>query len=140
MDNVVLTAASQISPSGGVQLNQDSTGQNPSTEETTINVESNPLAPVETVEQTNVDGNVQAHLDFNYQAHDVALATANGGTEKANGHKLAEHHKMDIDDGFDHPDKGNSCCSMLNKFFLVSSIVCFALLLCIIAQIGRAHV
>ena len=128
MDNVVLTSATHISPSGGEPM--------PSAIDALV------ATPLEPVEQTEVDGNFQAHMDVNYQAHDVALATA-GVVEKshpapvANGLKLAENHRMEIDDGFDdhHPDKVQSCCSMLNKLFLALAIVCFALFLCSIAFI-----
>lgn len=137
MDNVVLTSATQISPSGGCPLNTDVVLPAASANVTT---EENLSAPVST--ETNVvDGNVQAHLDFNYQAHDVALAaataTAAPPTEKTNGIKTSsiEHHQMEIDDGYEHPDKSKSCCSMLNKLFLALAIVCFALFLCSIAFI-----
>jgi hypothetical protein len=139
MDNVVLTSASQISPNSGNPLNP----------QPILPLVSEPLAitstieslignPLEPVEQTNVDGNFQGHIDVNYQAHDVALAAATAktnGHEQTNGFKLGEHHQMEIDDGYEHPDKVNSCCSMLNKLFLALAIVCFALFLCSIAFI-----
>lgn len=122
MDNVVLTSATHISPSGGEPM--------PAAIDALV---ATPLEP------TEVDGNFQAHMDVNYQAHDVALATAEKShpAPVANGLKLAENHRMEIDDGFDdhHPDKVQSCCSMLNKLFLALAIVCFALFLCSIAFI-----
>ena len=137
MDNVVLTSATQISPSGGCPLNADvvlvpSTSTNVTAEE---NI--SPSVPTEPTETNVVDGNVQAHLDFNYQAHDVALAAATAPKEKTNELKSTsvEHHQMEIDDGYEHPDKSKSCCSMLNKLFLALAIVCFALFLCSIAFI-----
>src|SRR5690242_19845900 len=111
MDNVVLTSASQISPNAGVPLNSQSS-EPPTTPPPTV--ESSVENPLEPVEQTEVDGNFQAHMDVNYQAHDVALAAAKAnGHEQTNGFKLGEHHQMEIDDGYEHhPDKVNSCCSM----------------------------
>lgn len=140
MDNVVLTSASQISPNAGVPLNPQpvlTSTSEPGPESTaTIDalVVGNPLDPVE---QTDIDGNFQARMDVNYQAHDVALATAKAnGHEQSNGFKLGEHQQMVIDDCYDnHPDKVHSCCSMLNKLFLALAIVCFALFLCSIAFI-----
>lgn len=134
MNNVVLTSSSQISPSGGPQLDEVQANPVAMEEITTINVETNPPAPTETTEETNaVDGNVQAHLDFNYQAHDVALAAATHGSEKTNDLKSNENHKLDLGDGYDHPEKVKPCCPMLNKFFLALAIVCFALFICSIA-------
>jgi hypothetical protein len=134
MDNVVLTSASQISPNSGNPLNSLTVPSVPSESSTIESLVENPLEPIG---QTNVDGNFQAHMDVNYQAHDVALAAAkaNGGHEHTNGFKLGDHHQMEIDDGYEHPDKVNSCCSMLNKLFLALAIVCFALFLCSIAFI-----
>ena len=133
MDNVVLTSTSQISPNSGVPLNSQSS--EPPTTPPPI-VESFVENSLELVEQTDVDGNFQTHMDINYQAHDVALAAAKAnGHAQTNGFKLGEHHQMEIDDGYEHPDKTNSCCSMLNKLFLALAIVCFALFLCSIAFI-----
>jgi hypothetical protein len=130
MDNVVLTSASQISPNSGNPLNSLTVPSESSTIESLVE---NPLEPVG---QTNVDGNFQAHMDVNYQAHDVALAAAKtNGHEQTNGFKLGEHHQMEIDDGYEHPTKVKTCCSMLNKLFLALAIVCFALFLCSIAFI-----
>ncbi|CAF4344895.1 unnamed protein product [Rotaria sp. Silwood2] len=143
MDNVVLTSASQISPKSGSPLNSQSIPPITVESVTTTAIESHVECSLESVEQTNVDGNLQARMDVNYQAHDVALATAKtNGHEQTNGVKLEKHHKMDIDDGYEHPDKMNSCCIMLNRLFLAFAIVCFALFLCAIAFIvanrGRA--
>jgi hypothetical protein len=130
MDNVVLTSASQISPNSGNPLNSLTVPSESSTIESLVE---NPLEPVG---QTNVDGNFQAHMDVNYQPHDVALAAAKtNGHEQTNGLKLGEHHQMEIDDGYEHPTKVKTCCSMLNKLFLALAIVCFALFLCSIAFI-----
>lgn len=130
MDNVVLTSATQINPDSGHPLTSEPTSS------TIAALVDTPLEPV--VDQSNVDGNFQTHFDVNYQAHDVALATAkaNGHThEHSNGFKLGDHHQMEIDDGYEHPDKIKSCCSMLNKLFLALAIACFALFLCSIAFI-----
>jgi hypothetical protein len=136
MDNVVLTSASQISPNSGIPLNPQPVPLLTSEPETTTTIESVVSNPLEPVGQTDVDGNFQAHMDVNYQAHDVALAAAKAnGHEQTNGFKLGDHHQMEIDDGYEHPDKVNSCCSMLNKLFLALAIVCFALFLCSIAFI-----
>ena len=60
---------------------------------------------------------------------DVALAAAGAaktnGHEQTNGFKLGDHHQMEIDDGYEHPDKVKTCCSMLNKLFLALAIVLF---------------
>ncbi|CAF0835226.1 unnamed protein product [Rotaria sordida] len=136
MDNVVLTSASQISPKSGSPLNSQPIPSVTVESITTSTIESLVEIPLESVEQTNIDGNFQARLDVNYQAHDVALATAKtNGHEQINGLKFEQHHKMDIDDGYEHPDKMKSCCIMLNKLFLALAIVCFALFLCAIAFI-----
>ena len=123
MDNVVLTSASQISPTGGEPM--------PAALDALV------ATPLEPVGLSEVDGNFQAHMDVNYQAHDVALAEkTHAAPVVANGLKLGEQHRMEIDDGYDpHPDKVQSCCSMLNKLFLALAIVCFALFLCSIAFI-----
>lgn len=128
MDNVILTSATQINPDSGEPLNS----------EALPGIEALVATPLEPVGESNLDGNFQTRLDVNYQAHDVALATAkvNGHThEPSNGFKLGDHHQMEIDDGYEHPDKIKSCCSMLNKLFLALAIVCFALFLCSIAFI-----
>jgi hypothetical protein len=136
MDNVVLTSATQISPNSGIPLNLQPMPSLTSEVETTTTIESPIENPLEPVEQTDIDGNFQARMDVNYQAHDVALATAKAnGHEQTNGFKLGDHHQMEIDDGYEHPDKATSCCSMLNKLFLALAIVCFALFLCSIAFI-----
>jgi len=125
MDNVVLTSATPLEPSAPES-------------EPTPTVEALTSNPLEPIDQTNVDGNVQAHFDVNYKPHDVALAEAkaNGHChEQSNGLKLAEHHQMEIDDGYEHPHKVKACCTLLNKFFLALAIVCFALFLCSIAFI-----
>jgi hypothetical protein len=133
MDNVVLTSASQISPNSGNPLNSLTVPSVPSESSTIESLVENPLEPIG---QTNVDGNFQAHMDVNYQAHDVALTAAKAnGHEQTNGFKLGEHHQMEIDDGYEHPTKVKTCCSMLNKLFLALAIVCFALFLCSIAFI-----
>jgi hypothetical protein len=136
MNNVVLTSASQIGPNSGNPLNPQPVPPLASEPVTTSTIEALVSTPLEPVEQSNVDGNVQAHVDLNYQPHDVALATAKAnGHPLTNGLTLGEHHKMEIDDGYEHPDKAKSCCSMLNKLFLALAIVCFALFLCSIAFI-----
>jgi len=130
MDNVVLTSASQISPNSGNPLNSLTVPSVPSESSTIESLVENPIG------QTNVDGNFQAHMDVNYQPHDVALAAVKtNGHEQTNGFKLGEHHQMEIDDGYEHPTKVKTCCSMLNKLFLALAIVCFALFLCSIAFI-----
>ena len=147
MDNTGATLPSQTSPNLGNPLNPlpipPLASEAPST--TTIeSIVSTPLEPVllatEPVGQTNVDGNLQAHFDINYQAHDVALASATVTTPSKNtehppktGLQAPDHHKLDIDDSDDHLDKSKSCCSMLNKLLLALAIVCFALLLCSLA-------
>ncbi|CAF1204011.1 unnamed protein product [Adineta ricciae] len=147
MDNTGATLPSQTSPNLGNPLNPlpipPLASEAPST--TTIeSIVSTPLEPVlsatEPVGQTNVDGNLQAHFDINYQAHDVALASATATTPSKNtehppktGLQAPDHHKLDIDDSDDHLDKSKSCCSMLNKLLLALAIVCFALLLCSLA-------
>ena len=87
--------------------------------------------PVEPVQQDQVDVNLQAN-------DDVALPEeikANG-YEHTNGFKLGDnHHRMEIDDGYETSEKVKPCCSMLNKLFLTLAIVCFALFLCSIAFI-----
>jgi hypothetical protein len=130
MDNVVLTSASQISPNSGDMLSSQSVPLEPTVETLVVG---NPLEPVD---ETKVDGNFQGSMSVNYQAHDVALAaTKANGHEHTNGFKLNKDHEMEIDDGYEHPDKVKSCCSMLNKLFLALAIVCFALFLCSIAFI-----
>lgn len=140
MDNVVLTSACQISPESGVPLNiqlnpptattEPEATPEPITEPSCVE---NPTESAPSVEQTEVDGNFQARMDINYQAHDVALASAktNGHEpEHTNGFKSEPpHQKLDMDDGSDHPDKVKPWWSMLNKLFLVMAIVCFALFL-----------
>lgn len=137
MQNVVLTSATQISPKAGSPLSSQHVP--PVTEEsaTTLTIESpNVENPPESVEQTDVDGNFQAKLDLNYQAHDVALATAKAnGHEQTNGLKVSQHHQMNMDDGDEHPDKAKSPCSTINTLFLAVAIVCFALFLCCAALI-----
>jgi hypothetical protein len=145
MDNIALASSSQTSPNTGNPLNPlpiPPLASVPATTSTIESIVSSPLEPVLTTEestgQTNVDGNVQAHMDVNYQAHDVALEAAktNGQQQQQNkGFKSSEHQKIDIDDHDEHPDKAKSCCSMLNKLFLALAIVCFALFLCSIAYI-----
>ena len=138
MDNVVLTSASQISPSAGHPLNPDGLPPLASEPVSNATLEALVATPLEPLGENHIDGNFQAHMDVNYQAHDVALASAPAkanGHEQTNGLTLGEHHKMEIDDGYDHPDKAKSCCSMLNKLFLALAIVCFALFLCSIAFI-----
>ena len=145
MDNIALTSSSQLSPNTGNPLNPLPIPPLASEPETTTTIESivsSPLEPVlstvETTQQTNIDGNVQAHMDVNYQAHDVALASVKTiitTPEQNKGLKLSEHEKIEIDDLDEHPEKFNSCCSMLNKLFLALAIVCFALFLCSIAYI-----
>ena len=95
------------------------------------------LSNVDLVGQTNTDGNVQGHLDVNYQAHDVALATAKANTHPTNnGFTVTEKEQhVIIDDADEHPEKSPSCCSMLNKLFLALAAVCFALFLCSMAYI-----
>jgi hypothetical protein len=119
MDNVVLTSDSDhpLEPSSTVDA-----------------LVENPLEPIQ---QDQVDGNFQTHLDINYQAHDVALAeaTKGNGHVQANGLKLGDHHEMEIDDGYENSDKAKPCCSAVNKLFLALAIVCFALFLCSIAFI-----
>jgi hypothetical protein len=147
MDNSASTFSSQTSPNMGNPLNPQPIpplASEPATTSTIESLVSSPLADpilttVEPVEQTNVDGNVQAHMDVNYQAHDVALASATAKTndppQQNHGFTSTEHHKMDIDDSDEHPDKSKPCCSMLNKLFLALAIVCFALFICSIAYI-----
>jgi hypothetical protein len=144
MDNITLTSSSQTSPNTGNPLNPlpiPPLASEPPSTSTIEALVSTPLEPVlttvEPIGQTNVDGNVQAHVDVNYQAHDVALASAktNGHQQQTKGFTTSEHQKIDIDDDDKHPDKSKSCCSTLNKLFLASAIVCFALFLCSIAYI-----
>jgi len=140
MDNIALTSSSQTSPNTGNPLNPlpiPPLASEPPSTSTIESIVSSPLEPVlttvEPVGQTNIDGNVQAHMDVNYQAHDVALVST-----KTNGHQLnkaSEDQKIDIDDNDEHPDKSKPCCSMLNKLFLALAIVCFALFICSIAYI-----
>ncbi|UJR16326.1 hypothetical protein I4U23_003232 [Adineta vaga] len=133
MNNVILTSASPINPDEGTLLSPQIV-QPVASENSTI--DALVAIPLEPVEQTNVDGNFQAHMDVNYQAHDVALAAAKAnGHEQTNGVKLCKQHEMQIDDGHEHPDKVKSCCSPVNKLFLILASVCFALFLCSIAFI-----
>ena len=133
MTNVVLTSACQIDPDSGSTLDPVTTTE----PIPTSTIESSNENPLEFVEQTNTDGNFQAKIDVNYQAHDVALETAKTNEhERTNGLKLDKYHQMEIDDGYnEHPDKMKICCSMLNRLFLGLAIVCFALFLCSIAFI-----
>lgn len=138
MDNVVLKSATPLELMLDNPLNPQLAPPLASEPETTSTIEALTSNPLEPVEQTNIDGNFQARMDVNYQAHDVALATAkaNGHAhEPINGLKLADHHQMEIDEGYEQPDKAKACCSLLNKFFLALAIVCFALFLCSIAFI-----
>ncbi|CAF4253956.1 unnamed protein product [Rotaria sp. Silwood2] len=147
MDNIISTSPSQISRNKGNPLNPQPIPPLASEPETTSTIEaivSTPFEPtsttIESIEQTNIDGNVQAHIDVKYEAHDVALESVktNGHQEK-NGFKSSEYHKIDIDDTDQHSYKSKSCCSMLNKFFLALAIVCFILFLCSIAYILCNH-
>ena len=139
MDNIALTSSSQPSPNTGNPLNPLPIPPLASELPTTSTIESivaTPLEPVATVEQSNVDGNVQAHFDVNYQAHDVALASVQTNSpQPSKGLKSSGHEKIDMDDHDEHPDKIQPCCCMLNKLFLALAIVCFALFLCSIAYI-----
>jgi len=140
MDNIALTSSSQTSPNTGNPLNPQPIpplASEPATTSTIESIVSSPLEPVSTpIGQTNTDGNVQAHMDVNYQPHDVALASVKtNGHQQNKGFTSSEHQKIDIDDNDEHPDKSKSCCSMLNKLFLTLAIVCFALFLCSIAYI-----
>lgn len=133
MDNIVPT--SQTSP------NIDNQSMNPesaapidsqsviTSKNETIN--STPLEPVSIpTQQTNVDGNVQAHIEVKYEAHDVALASVKTkNDQKNNGLKANEHHKIDIVDSDQHPDKSKTSDFMLNKLYLILAIVFFTLLL-----------
>ena len=146
MDNTIMTSSSQMSPNLGNPLNpRPIPPPAPEAAASTATIESivsTPLEPdsmsnVDLVGQTNADGNVQGHLDVNYQPHDVALATA-----KANGHPTntgftvtEKQQHVIIDDADEHPEKSPSCCSMLNKLFLALAAVCFALFLCSMAYI-----
>ncbi|CAF1571914.1 unnamed protein product [Adineta ricciae] len=133
MDNVVLKSATHISPDGGSPLNAQPVASDNSTIDALVSV------PLEPVDQTNVDGNFQARMDVNYQAHDVALAAAKAnGHEQTNNLKLGKPHEMQIDDGFEHPDKAKPYSSV-NKLFLALAIVCFALFLCSLAFIFTNH-
>jgi hypothetical protein len=142
MDNVVLTATSQISPTSGHPLNSEPMVSFDGDLAMTPADEPLMAPPFESVDASDVDGNCQAHIDVNYQAHDVALADVTSTKDKVNvnqqpnnGFALGEHHKMEIDDAYEHPNKVKSCCSMLNRLFLASAIACFALFLCSIAFI-----
>ena len=146
MDNTIMTSSSQMSPNLGNPLNPrpiSPPAPEPAASTATIeSIVSTPLEPeltsnVDLVGQTNADGNVQGHLDVNYQAHDVALATAKGnGHPTNNGFTVTEKQQhVIIDDADEHPEKSPSCCSMLNKLFLALAAVCFALFLCSMAYI-----
>ena len=142
MDNIALTSSSQASPNTGNPLNPlpiPPLASEPATTTTIETIVATPLEPIPTVGQSNVDGNVQAHFDVNYQAHDVALASVQTNSPPppppTKGLKSSEHEKIEIDDHDEHPDKIQPCCSMLNKLFLALAIVCFALFLCSIAYI-----
>ncbi len=130
MDNIALTSSSQTSPNTGNPLNPQPIpplASEPATTSTIESIVSSPLEPVSTpIGQINTDGNVQAHMDVNYQTN---------GHQQNKGFTSSEHQKIDIDDNDEHPDKSKSCCSMLNKLFLALAIVCFALFLCSIAYI-----
>lgn len=139
MDNIALTSSTETSLHTGNPLNPlpiPPLASEPATTSTIESIIPTPLEPVLDVEQSNVDGNIQAHFDVNYQAHDVALASVKTNSpQPAKGFKVAEHQKIDIDDHDEHPDKSQPCCSMLNKLFLALAVVCFALFLCSIAYI-----
>ncbi|CAF1000143.1 unnamed protein product [Rotaria sordida] len=140
MDNIVSQSSSQISSNTGNPLNPQPIPPLASELETTSTIEaivSTPLEPIPTtIEQTNTDGNVQTHIDVKYEAHDVALESVKtNGHQQKNGFTSSEHHKIDIDDNDQHSYKSKSCCSMLNKLFLILAIVCFALFLFSIAYI-----
>ncbi|CAF4128516.1 unnamed protein product [Rotaria magnacalcarata] len=139
MENVVLTSATHISPKSGSPLCSQFVPIVTDEAVTTLTIESSVENPSESVEQTETDGNFQAKMDINYQAHDVALAAAATGKsnehEQTNGLKLNQHHKVDIDETDQHPDKVKSPCSMVNALLLVLAIVCFAIFLCAIAII-----
>ncbi|CAM2706098.1 unnamed protein product [Rotaria socialis] len=139
MENVVLTSATHISPKSGSPLCSQFVPIVTDEAVTTLTLESNIENPTESVEQTETDGNFQAKMDINYQAHDVALAAAATGKsnehEQTNGLKLNQHHKVDIDETDQHPDKVKSPCSLVNALLLVLAIVCFAIFLCVIAII-----
>lgn len=139
MDNMGATLTSETSPNVGNPLNPQPIA--PPTTDTIENIVSTPLEPGQTVMEpvgpSTVDGNVQAHFDVNYQAHDVALAAAKATEhgDKSSFQAAPDHHKLDIDDGDDQLEKSKSCCSMLNKLFLALAIVSFALFVCSIAYI-----
>jgi hypothetical protein len=99
MDNIALTSSSQPSPNTGNPLNPlpiPPLASVPATTSTIESIVSSPLEPVlttvEPIGQTNVDGNVQAHMDVNYQAHDVALAAA----AKTNGQQQPQQNQVNI--------------------------------------------
>ncbi|CAF3558216.1 unnamed protein product [Rotaria sp. Silwood1] len=143
MDNIVSTSPSQIIINTGNPLNPQPIPPLASEPETTSTIEaivSTPLepisTPIESIEQTNIDGNVQAHIDVKYEAHDIALESVKkNGHQQKNGFTSSEHHKIDIDDNDQHPYKSKKHCSMLNKLVLVLAIICFTLFLLSIAYI-----
>lgn len=144
MDNVTSTSLAQTNQNTDNPINAEATTSpltsEPATTSTSESVLPNSSEPIPTVneyvEQTNVDGNVEAHVDFKYEAHDVALESAKtNGHQQINGFKASENHKIDIDDCDQHPEKSEPCYSMLNKLFLALAIVCFLLLLVSIGYI-----
>ena len=142
MDNITATSSSpEANPNTGNPLNPQSAAAVPTldcesevilTEFNAPNSSEPVLTAIEENDQTNIDGNVQAHVDVKYEAHDVALTSVKTNGHQQNNGFTAYEHKMNIeeindDDG--HPEKSKSCCSMLNILFLTLAIVCFTLFL-----------
>lgn len=138
MDNLGSTVTPlQIIPHTGNPLNPEPIPPLAAEPESTATIEALVQIPIETNEPTQTDGNVQAHFDVNYQAHDVALATTKTNSPQSKQNlKSTEQTKIPFDvESEGHPEKAKSCCGLLNKLSLASALVCFALLLCSILYI-----
>lgn len=145
MDNLGSTTSSEIVTHTGNPLNPEPIPPLAAEPESTATIEalvSTPLEPVlstanEMTSPTQTDGNVQAHFDVDYQAHDVALAaTKTNSPQQKQGLKSTEQKKIPFDiESNGHPEKAKSCCALLNKLSLALALVCFALLLCSILYI-----
>lgn len=135
MDNIISTSLSQTSLHTDNPLNSELVSTLTAETAATSPIEStvsNPSEPVATIvesgEQTNIDVNVQPNIDVKVETDDVTLESIKDKDRQQNNNlATSEHHKIDMHDSDQHPDKSKSPCSMLNKSFLVLAIVCFAL-------------
>ncbi|CAF3478874.1 unnamed protein product [Rotaria socialis] len=138
MNNIFSTSTSETSPDTDSQpLDHQSlqplASEPASIVETINSISSEPVSTsIDLVEQVNIDGNVQAHIDVKYEAHDVALTSAKSVNDhqQNNGFKACEHHKIDLTDSDQHSEKSKPSCVMLNKLKCFLAFIVFILLFC----------